>query len=123
MQTLYKEGGIGRFYQGVAFAILQTPLSRFGDTAANTGMLELLTMVAWGADLPIGIKTAMASAAGALWRIAITPLDTLKTTMQVEGRAAMQQVLAKVKNEGPTVLYQGALANAALASSRATVVR
>lgn len=35
MSTLYKEGGVPRFYQGVQFAILQTPLSRFGDTAAK----------------------------------------------------------------------------------------
>ena len=47
MRTLYEQGGRGlgglmRFYQGVSFAILQTPLSRFGDTAANTGVLELL---------------------------------------------------------------------------------
>ena len=33
LQTLYKEGGIPRFYRGVSFAIIQNPLSRFGDTA------------------------------------------------------------------------------------------
>ena len=87
-RALWKEGGIPRFYQGVQFAIFQTPLSRFGDTAANTGVLELLSMVPWGADLPIGLKTALASAAGSLWRILITPIDTLKTTLQVRARAS-----------------------------------
>ena len=112
LRKLYKEGGIARFYQGVQFAIFQTPLSRFGDTAANTGMFELLAATTWGVSLPVATKTAMASAAGSLWRIAITPLDTLKTTLQVEGKEAYSQLSTKVKNEGPTVLYQGALANA-----------
>lgn len=30
-------GGIGRFYRGLPYAIVQAPISRFGDTAANTG--------------------------------------------------------------------------------------
>jgi hypothetical protein len=112
MKALYEQGGIARFYQGVQFAILQTPLARFGDTAANTGVLELLALTSWGVNLPVGITTAMASAAGSLWRIGITPLDTLKTTLQVDGAAAYAQVVKKVQNEGPQVLYQGALANA-----------
>jgi len=112
LKALYKEGGIPRFYQGVQFAIFQTPLSRFGDTAANTGMFELLAATTWGVSLPVATKTAMASAAGSLWRIGITPLDTLKTTLQVEGKEGYAQLQTKIKNEGPTVLYQGALANA-----------
>ena len=35
LKTLWAEGGIARLYQGLPFAILQGPLSRFGDTAAN----------------------------------------------------------------------------------------
>lgn len=84
MKALYAQGGIRRFYQGVGFAIFQTPLSRFGDTAANTGVLELLALTTWGMNLPIAYKTAMASAAGSLWRVGITPLDTLKTTLQAD---------------------------------------
>ena len=37
LRTLYADGGIPRFYRGVLPAMLQGPLSRFGDTAANTG--------------------------------------------------------------------------------------
>lgn len=112
LRTLYAQGGIPRFYQGITFAIFQTPLARFGDTASNTGVLELLAMTTWGAALPMAYKTAMASAAASLWRILITPLDTLKTTLQVEGPKALEQLRAKVACEGPTVLFQGALANA-----------
>ena len=112
LRKLYNEGGILRFYQGVQFAILQTPLSRFGDTAANTGVLELLAMTAWGVNLPIAYKTALASAAGSLWRIALTPLDTLKTTLQVEGPEASALLMKKVQAHGLGVLYNGAGANA-----------
>merc|ERR1712106_537363 len=62
--------------------------------------------------MPIGLRTAIASLAGSLWRILITPIDTWETTLQVQGKEAMAQLGAKIKNEGPMVLYQGALANA-----------
>ena len=39
---MYAEGGVRRFYQGVGFAVVQAPLSRFGDTAANGGVFLLL---------------------------------------------------------------------------------
>eukprot|EP00966_Prymnesium_polylepis_P183220 4245834-Prymnesium_polylepis.1 len=110
LATLYKQGGIGRFYQGLPFALLQTPLSRFGDTAAQTGVLAVFAMTA--PAMNVGITTAVASAAGSLWRIALTPIDTLKTTLQVEGKAALAQVANKVKANGILVLYQGAIANA-----------
>lgn len=37
LRTLWKDGGVVRFYRGLGPALLQGPLSRFGDTAANTG--------------------------------------------------------------------------------------
>jgi len=42
LRTLYADGGIPRFYRGVLPALIQGPLSRFGDTAANTGMLTMM---------------------------------------------------------------------------------
>ena len=42
LRTIYADGGIPRFYRVVIPALAQGPLSRFGDTAANTGMLTLL---------------------------------------------------------------------------------
>jgi len=110
MSTLYKQGGIGRFYQGLPYALMQAPLARFGDTAANTGVLAIFAVT--NPSMPIGLRTAIASLAGSLWRILITPIDTLKTTLQVQGKEAMTQLSAKIKNEGPMVLYQGAIANA-----------
>ena len=34
LAALYAQGGIARFYQGMSAALLQAPLSRFGDTGA-----------------------------------------------------------------------------------------
>ena len=42
LKTLYKDGGILRFYRGFIPALVQGPLARFGDTAANTGMMYYL---------------------------------------------------------------------------------
>ena len=45
------------------------------------------------------------------------PVDSLKTTMQVEGSKGMQVLAQKVAKGGPAALYHGALA-----ASAATVV-
>lgn len=41
LKTLYADGGVPRFYRGVLPALVQGPLSRFGDTAANTGIMTM----------------------------------------------------------------------------------
>uniref|UniRef100_A0A7S3VMZ8 Mitochondrial carrier protein n=1 Tax=Dunaliella tertiolecta TaxID=3047 RepID=A0A7S3VMZ8_DUNTE len=109
LRTLYKDGGIPRFYQGMLPALIQGPLSRFGDTAANTGTLALLE----DADMPPAFKTIAASLAAGCFRIFLMPVDALKTIMQVEGKQGIPSLLSKVKNGGPTVLYHGALAASA----------
>eukprot|EP00548_Thalassiothrix_antarctica_P016971 CAMPEP_0194195754 /NCGR_PEP_ID=MMETSP0154-20130528/76304_1 /TAXON_ID=1049557 /ORGANISM="Thalassiothrix antarctica, Strain L6-D1" /LENGTH=385 /DNA_ID=CAMNT_0038920303 /DNA_START=123 /DNA_END=1280 /DNA_ORIENTATION=+ len=105
--TLYADGGILRFYQGAQYAFLQGPLSRFGDTAANEGVKELLG----GMELSMGIVTAFASFVAALWRMTLTPLDTLKTTLQVGGEEGMKGLRHKIATNGLFVLYDGALGN------------
>lgn len=111
--TLYKEGGIRRFYRGIAPALVQGPLSRFGDTASNVGMLALLENYEATAKLPVGLKTIAASAAAASFRIALMPVDTVKTIMQVEGAAGIPKLKAKFAAHGPSVFYHGALAASA----------
>ena len=109
LRALYKEGGIGRFYKGVGPALFQGPLSRFGDTAANAGMLALLAANDNTKNWPVIAKTMCASGAAALWRINLMPIDTLKTTMQVEGANGLGLLKKKVAKGGIRVLYQGAL--------------
>ncbi|KAK2080833.1 hypothetical protein QBZ16_000687 [Prototheca wickerhamii] len=113
LKTLYKEGGVVRFYRGVGPALIQGPMSRFGDTAANAGVLTLLNESESTRNLPIPVKTACASAAAGAFRIFLMPVDALKTTMQVEGKNGFSILAAKVRTGGVPVLYHGALAAAA----------
>jgi hypothetical protein len=45
--------------------LIQGPLSRFGDTAANTGVLAFLNSNPKTESLPVGVKTLFASAGAA----------------------------------------------------------
>lgn len=110
LRTLYSEGGIRRFYRGVGPALIQGPLSRFGDTAANSGILALLNSHETTAALPTGVKTIAASGSAALWRIFLMPVDTTKTILQVEGKKGLKMLRTKFNQGGPRVLYHGALA-------------
>lgn len=105
-KTLYKEGGVRRFYRGVTPALVMGPMSRFGDTAANVGMLTLLE----DKNLPIPVKTALASTAAGCWRIFLMPVDALKTTLQVEGANGMSVLRNRIKLGGVRSLYHGSLA-------------
>ena len=104
LSKLYAEGGIARFYQGVWAALLQAPLSRFGDTAANAGVLAILAGVTW---MPEGLKTFFSSWAAAAFRITITPIDALKTTLQVQGSAGLTILKNRVMADGILTLYSG----------------
>jgi len=109
IKTLYADGGVGRFYRGVGPALMQGPLSRFGDTAANVGMLAMLDANPSTKSLPIGIKTLGASASAAAFRVFLMPIDTVKTIMQVEGKRGIPKLTAKFKTSGPSVFFHGAM--------------
>jgi len=117
LRELYAQGGISRFYQGLAAALLQAPLSRFGDTASYAGMMALLEALQQQFPLPPSARLMCASLSAATFRIAITPIDTLKTTLQVEGPAGMELLRQRVAEGGLLTLYSGSLG-----SSFATLV-
>lgn len=109
LRTLYSQGGIPRFYRGLAPALIQGPLSRFGDTAANTGILSLWSSYPeMDKNVPTAIKTLSCSVAAGLFRIVLMPVDTVKTTMQVQGSLA--PLISKIKTGGPTVMFHGSMA-------------
>ena len=113
LKTLYSDGGIGRLYQGLPFALVQGPLTRFGDTAANVGVLALLDSIPETQALPLAVRTAAGSITAGLWRIILMPVDTSKTAMQVEGKSGLENLFERVGSEGPGPLYQGSVASAA----------
>ena len=84
-------------YHAYNLYIVQGPLARFGDTAANTGTLMILNAHPKTKDLPILTKTICASSAAASWRIVLMPIDACKTTLQVEGKEGLKMLLTKFK--------------------------
>jgi hypothetical protein len=88
-RTLYADGGWTRYYQGLIAALIQGPVARFGDTAANAGILALLESNGFMKKLPALVKTVFASLAAAGFRMILTPVDTVKTTMQTDGKRGL----------------------------------
>ena len=109
LRALYAEGGVRRFYRGVGPGLIQGPMSRFGDTAANAGMLALLASSKTTKDWPSAMKTFCASGAAATWRIFLMPVDTLKTSLQENGASGLSKLGQKMKTGGPRDLYRAEL--------------
>lgn len=106
-RTLYEEGGVLRFYRGLTLALVIAPISRFGDTAANEGITELFS----ASGLPVWAVTLLASLVAALWRIVITPIDMVKTTLQVSGATGWNKLMVKIHTYGVFILWDGAFGN------------
>jgi len=80
-------------------------LSLGSVTAGNEGVKTLLA----GTQVSLFLVTLAGSVAAAFWRIIITPIDTLKTVLQVQGAEGMAVLAAKVEKNGVMSLYDGAL--------------
>lgn len=107
IKTLYKEGGIPRFYRGLVPALFQGPLSRFGDTAANAGVNSFWEKNEQTKHLPVAVKTVFASTTAAAFRTCLMPLDAMKTIKQVEGKDGLKLLISKVNKNGPHVFWHG----------------
>ena len=64
--------------------------------ASNEAMLSVVGELGVASPLGLAGATLCASAASGLWRLALTPLDTCKTVLQVEGLPGFRAVVAKV---------------------------
>ncbi|CAK7202062.1 hypothetical protein SEUCBS139899_004782 [Sporothrix eucalyptigena] len=112
-KILYEERGFSRYYDGLGAALIQGPISRFGDTAANAGILALLHSNSYLKDLPSLIQTIFVSLCAASFRIILTPIDTVKTTLQAQGPRGTALLRQRIKTNGIGSLWWGALATAA----------
>ena len=45
-----------------------------------------------------------------MFRVALMPVDTVKTVMQVEGKDGLSKLMVKFKAQGPPVFFHGAMA-------------
>lgn len=105
---LWAEGGIRRFYEGVSFALLQVPLSRFGDTFVQSAVVAVFG--APGQRLHGYTAGLIVATCGAFWRLCVAPLDTLKVTAQVHGEAAGKVLARRMRESGLLELWSGASA-------------
>lgn len=104
LRTLWAEGGLGRFYRGLLPAIALVPLSRFGDSATNAGVLAVFQM-AGSTIVPVAVQTLLASAASTAWRVLLMPLVVLKTTMQVSGAKGLPALRRSIRLNGPREVF------------------
>ena len=104
IRQLYNDGGIPRFYKGLIPALCMMPLSRFGDIFSNEVAREFLSE-----SYPAAVVTMFASSLAASWRIIISPIDSIKTMMQVHGADGLSNLQNKISKNGISALYGGAL--------------
>lgn len=97
ISELYRQGGVLRFYQGVSFALVSNPLSRFGMAAANEGAMAMRDVLP--RPMSVTLTTWVASMLAGVWRVMLTPLDTCKTVLQVEGSKGFALLMGKVSLE------------------------
>ena len=107
---LYSEGGIGRFYRGWQYALIQGPLVRFGSVAANE--LAILFFTVYSFKLNFQFTQILITLVGGffvtLWRALLMPIDTCKTVSQVEGAVGLAKLLHRVFSKGEiNLLFQG----------------
>ena len=92
-----------RFYRGYPIALMQAPLSRFGDIASYTLVKELCQEK----DIGLGVQTGIGTACSSLWRLSLMPVDTCKTMLQVHGNNGLNILHQKIKSQGIGSLYRG----------------
>ena len=74
VKTLFKDGGIPRFYRGYSAAVAIGPLSRFGDTAANSYVTSIFEKT----TIPITIQTFCGSTVAGFMEIIFNAYRCLK---------------------------------------------
>ena len=102
LKLLYKDGGFLRFYRGYFFALMQGPISRFGDT----GMNHFASI--YFQDSNVFLRTGIGSLGATGWRILIMPNDACKSHLQIHGREGLNILRNKIKSNGVRTLWNGA---------------
>lgn len=110
LSNLYNEGGLFRFYEGLPFALIQGPLSRFGSIAANEGSIELSKLWTSDGKTSVHAATILGSFIAGLWRVLIMPIDTCKTVLQVEGNHGFSLLMNRVLQGEISLLWMGTIA-------------
>jgi len=102
---LYGEGGIKRFYKGIGWALLLSPMYRLCDVLTNDFCIELfgqkqnMLRSVYSSIMSSGMKTVL------------LPVDQYKTAIQVNGDIGKRIFIERIKEYGPKVLFRGGVAN------------
>lgn len=107
VSALYQEGGVLRFYRGIAYAIIQNPLSKFGAIAANEGALMIISQLTGIENASPALASVLGTALSVAWRLFLMPLETCKTILQVDGTRGMANLWQHILNGNMGVLYEG----------------
>ena len=99
LKLLYREGGFTRFYRGYPFALMQGPISRFGDTAMNHFANQYFK------DSNVFIRTGAGSLGATAWRIFIMPNDACKSHLQIHGKEGLNILRGKINRNGIKTLW------------------
>ena len=102
IKLLYKEGGVPRFYRGYLFALMNGPISRFGDTAMNDFAQRYFQ------DQNMMVRTGIGSLGATSWRVLIMPNDACKSHLQIHGKEGLNILRGKIRTQGVPVLWNGA---------------
>ena len=71
LRILWGEGGVGRLYRGLPYALMLSPSTRFVDTAANMGCISYLDGHPDTQNLSLATKTACGTVVASTARIAL----------------------------------------------------
>jgi len=107
LKVLINEGGFFRLYRGLPMALINLPLIRSGQMAANEGVLALLSSFPQTEGLSLATKNLAVTLAAATWRILCLPVDTLQVSLQVGGRDGWRTLMRNLTTQGPGVLFNG----------------
>ena len=108
---LYKQGGVGRFYKGISYAIVLGPLAKFGAAAANEGSRVLMDSYKLNLATTQMCTTILGTLFTVLWKVFLMPLETCKTVLQVDGTRGFERLMARVYKGHFGALYQGSAAH------------
>lgn len=107
LKSLINEDGVFRLYRGLPMALVNLPLIRSGQMAANEGVLALLSSFPQTEGLSLASKNLAVTLAAATWRILCLPVDTVQTALQVSGRDGWRLLVQNVTRQGPGRLFNG----------------
>lgn len=95
-RCLNADGGYPRYFEGLFWALVQGPVSRFGDAATNTAITIFLESNIHTNKLPSVIKIGFASLLSTGFRVILSPIDTIKATLQTEGKPGYELLERRV---------------------------